>query len=96
MDFRLLYSERSLSDLAEIVGRIAEDDAEAARRFGDALLDHLEFLEKFPRLGTPIRKRPEVRKLMHSPIAAYYQIHETRRMIEVLHFRHGARRQPNF
>jgi plasmid stabilization system protein ParE len=96
VDFRLLYSQRALDDLEEIVGHIAEDDAEAAERFGDSLLDHLELLERFPRIGTPTRKRAEVRKLMHSPIVVYYRIHESRRLVEILHFGHGARNPPTF
>ena len=30
MDYRLLYTQRALNDLAEIIGHIAEDDADAA------------------------------------------------------------------
>jgi toxin ParE1/3/4 len=92
VDFRLLYSQRALNDLEEIVGYIAEDDASAAELFGDSLLDHLELLERFPRIGPPTRKKAEVRKLMHSPIVVYYQIHEARRLVEILHLRHGARK----
>jgi plasmid stabilization system protein ParE len=37
VDYRLLFTQRSLKDLAEIIGHIAEDDAEAASRFGNSL-----------------------------------------------------------
>jgi plasmid stabilization system protein ParE len=96
MDFRLLYSQRALDDLAEIVGHIAEDDAEAAELFGVSLLDHLDLLERFPRIGTLVRKRTKVRRLVHSPIVVYYQIHESRRLVEILHLRHGARKPAKF
>jgi plasmid stabilization system protein ParE len=96
MDFRLLYSQRALDDLAEIVGHIAEDDAEAAELFGVYLLDHLDLLERFPRIGTLVRKRTKVRRLVHSPIVVYYQIHESRRLVEILHLRHGARKPAKF
>lgn len=96
MDYRLLFSQRALSDLAEIVGHIAEDDHEAASRFGEALLDHVDLLGRFPRMGNTIRKRSRVRKLVHSPILVYYQVHEETRVVEVLHFRHGARKPPRF
>lgn len=39
MDYRLLYTQRALNDLAEIIGYIAKDDAEAASRFGASLED---------------------------------------------------------
>jgi plasmid stabilization system protein ParE len=96
VDFRLLYAQRALNDLAEIVAHIGEDDAEAAANFGESLLDHLEFLEKFPRMGSAIRKRARVRKLVHSPIVVYYQIHEVRRLVEILHLRHAAREPAKF
>ena len=44
MDYRLLYTQRALNDLAEIIGHIADDDAEAASRFGISLVDHVGLL----------------------------------------------------
>ncbi len=96
MDYRLLYTQRAISDLAEIIGHIAEDDDEAASRFGKSLLDHVDLLTDFPRMGGTIRKRSRVRKLLHSPILVYYQIREDKRVVEVLHFRHGSRTSPKF
>ena len=93
MDYRLLYSQRSLNDLAEILGHIADEDTEAASRFGVSLLDHIDLLNRFPRLGGVIRKRSRVRKLLHSPLLVYYRVHEDKRLIEILHVRHGARKQ---
>ena len=81
-----------MNDLAEIIGHIAEDDAEAASRFGNSLLDHVDLLPRFPRMGGTIRRRSHVRKLLHSPVLVYYQVHEDKGVIEVLHFRHGARK----
>ena len=50
------------------MGRIAQDDDEAASRFGEALLDHVDLLGRFPRMGSTIRKRSRVRKLVPTPI----------------------------
>ncbi|MGP0096724.1 MAG: type II toxin-antitoxin system RelE/ParE family toxin [Terriglobales bacterium] len=94
MDYRLLYTQKALDDLAEIVGHIAEDDAEAASRFGSSLIEHIDLLAKFPRMGGLIRKRTRVRKLAHSPFLIYYHVREARREIEILHIRHGARKPP--
>ena len=94
MDYRLLFTQRALNDLAEIIGHIAEEDDDAASRFGNALLDHVDLLTRFPRMGSTIRKRSRVRKLLHSPILVYYQIREDKRVVEVLHFRHGSRKSP--
>jgi plasmid stabilization system protein ParE len=70
------------------------DDDKAASRFGRALLDHVDLLGRFPRMGNTIRKRPCVRKPVHSPILVYYQFHEEKRLVEILHFRHGSRKPP--
>jgi plasmid stabilization system protein ParE len=51
VDYRLLITQRALNDLAEIIGHIAEDDTEAASRFGNSLLDHIELLTRFPHMG---------------------------------------------
>ena len=96
MDYRVLFSQRALNDLSGIVGHIAQDDDKAASRFGEALLDHVDLLGRFPRMGNTIRKRSQVRKLVHSPILVYYQIHEEKRLVEVLHFRHGSRKSAKY
>ena len=96
MDYRLLFTQRALDDLAGIIGHIAENDDEAASRFGSSLLDHVELLTRFPRMGSSIRKRSRVRKLLHSPILVYYQIREDKRLVEVLHFRHASRKSARF
>ena len=96
MDYLLLFSQRALDDLAEIIGHIAGDDAEAASRFGNTLLDHVDLLSRFPRMGDAIRKRSRVRKLLHSPILVYYIVREDKRTVEVLHLRHGSRKSPKF
>ena len=93
MDYRLLYSQRSLNDLGEILGHFAGEDADAASRFGASLLDHVDLLSRFPRMGEVIRKRPRVRKLLHSPLLVYYRVDEHKRLIEILHVRHGSRHQ---
>jgi plasmid stabilization system protein ParE len=94
VDYRLVYTQKALNDLAEIIGHIAEDDVQAAFRFGGSLVAHVELLARFPRMSGPIRKRPLVRKLLHSPFLVYYQVRDAKREIEVLHIRHGARKPP--
>jgi toxin ParE1/3/4 len=94
VDFRLQYTQKALNDLAEIVGYIAEDSPDAASRFGKSLLDHVDLLTRFPRMGSATRKRPRIRKLLHSPILVYYRVNERKGLIEVLHLRHAARKTP--
>jgi len=94
VDFKLTYTQRALRNLAEIIEHIAIDDALAASRFGTSLLDHLELLTRFPRMGAEISERRGVRKLIHSPILVYYRFHESHGLIQILHLRHAARKPP--
>ena len=94
MDYQLLFTQRALNDLSEIVGHIAQDDSDAASRFRNALLDHVDLLTRFPYMGYVTRRRPRVRKLVHTPILVYYRVDEDKRVIEVLHLRHGSRKPP--
>ena len=96
MDYRLLFTQRALTVLAELISHIAEDDEDAASLFGSSLLDHVELLTRFPRMGGVIRKRARVRKLTHSPVAVYYQIREDKHVVEILHIRHASRKTPRF
>jgi len=59
LDYRILFSQRALSDLS--VGHFELDDNEAGTRFGEALFDHVDLLGRFPRIGNIIRKRSRVR-----------------------------------
>ena len=94
MAYKILFTEDSLRDLESILNSIRADKPEAAERFGIALLNHVDLLENFPRLGGPIKKRPGVRKMLHSPIRVYYRLHEKRKLIEILHLWHAARKNP--
>jgi plasmid stabilization system protein ParE len=94
VDLRLKYTQRALSDLAEIIGHIASDDSDAASHFGSNLLDHLDLLTRFPRMGANVPKRRGVRKLFHSPLLIYYRINQAKGLVEVFHLRHAARKPP--
>ena len=95
MDYQILFTQKALTDLAELIGHIADDDADAASRFGNALLNHVDLLSRFPRMGSAIRHRSRVRKLVHSPVVVYYWIRENKRTVEILQFRHGSRTAPD-
>ena len=94
MDYRVHFTKRSLEDLADILGYIAEENSEAAAHLGNTLLDHIELLTRFPEMGERVRERSRVRKLVHTPVVVYYQVLGPRRIIQVVHVRHAARRPP--
>ena len=94
MDFKVLFSDEALRDLSEIIDYVARDNPEAASRLGRSLIDHSNVLQAFPYVGAFVPKRPGVRKLFHTPYKIYYRIHADRKVVEILHFWHGARKTP--
>ncbi|MGH9447452.1 MAG: type II toxin-antitoxin system RelE/ParE family toxin [Terriglobia bacterium] len=94
MDFKVLFSDQALSDLSGIIEYVAQRDPEAALRVGRSLLDHVKILKTFPGAGTLVSKRPRIRKLFHTPYKIYYRIDTSRKVVEILHFWHGARNEP--
>ncbi len=94
MVYKILFAEDALSDLEVVLDYISVDNPAAAQQFGKALLNHVELLQSLPRIGVPVPRRPGIRKILHSPVRVYYRLHEDRRLIEVLHFWHTARRDP--
>jgi toxin ParE1/3/4 len=91
---KIVFTEDALVDLEIILEFIRADNSDAAERFGAALLDHIEILANFPRLGGSLDRRPGIRKILHSPIRVYYQVDEDAGLIEILHLWHAARREP--
>ena len=96
MVYRVVYTKRALNDLAEIVGYIAEDSADASSSFGEALIDHIDLLAQFPQMGDLIGQRSRVRRLLHSPVIVYYRADVRGHKVEMLHIRHASRRGLRF
>ena len=95
MAYKIFFTEDALKDLEEILDYIRLDNRAAADSFGSGLLDHLELLKDFPYIGSSVVERPGVRKVLHSPIRIYYRINERRKLVEILHFWHGSKMDPN-
>ena len=51
ISFTLSFNEDALSDLEVTLDYIGADNATAAQRFGNALLNHVELLQNHPRIG---------------------------------------------
>jgi plasmid stabilization system protein ParE len=70
---------RTLIDLEAILDYISADDTEAAARFGNALLDHIELLAAFPHIGTSVKKKQRIRKLLHTHLLPHSRREADRR-----------------
>jgi plasmid stabilization system protein ParE len=95
MGWKIIFAPQALEELEQIVRFIAQDDPVAAERFGNYLIDHAELLIQFPELGTPYRKRPNVRRILSKPYFIYYRVRRNEQMIEIMDFWHSARREPS-
>ena len=94
MAYRILYTSEALEELETILEFIRADNPSAAQRFGTGLLNHVDLLASFPRLGAPVPGRPDVFEVLHNPIRVYYRIVAEREQIDILHFWHAARIRP--
>ena len=76
MGWKIIFAPQALEELEQleqleqIVRFIAQDEPQAAIRFGDYLVDRAESLTNFPELGMPYRKQANVRRLLCSRITS--------------------------
>ena len=94
MGWKIIFAPQALEELEQIVRFIEQDDPQAAIRFGDYLVDRAESLANFPELGTPYRKRANVRRLLCSRITSIIVSIDTEQTIEIMDYWHSARREP--
>ena len=95
MGCKIIFSPQAIADLESAVRFIAEENPDAAARFGNALIDRVAILENFPLLGSSYSKRPGVRKLVSRPYIIYYRFREQENFVDILRYWHGAQREPD-
>jgi plasmid stabilization system protein ParE len=88
VDFKIRITQKAIADFEAILDYSWTNFPGTAERFASGLLNHLDLLRRFPRLGSVRPRRPGVRMMVHFPI------HEDERLIEILHFWHGSRQEP--
>ena len=96
MDFRILYTRPALADFEQLLSWSWENHPASTERFALALLNHVDLLKSFPRLGQPVKGFPQVRRILHSPLHVYYRIVPAQKILEILHFWHVSRHPPSF
>jgi plasmid stabilization system protein ParE len=96
VDFQIRISDPALADLEEILEYSWLNFPTAVESFGNALLNHIDLLRKFPYIGSPVAGRAGIRQLVHTPILIYYRVRESPNVVEILHFWHASRSRPQF
>ena len=84
MGYRVGLSDAAQDDLGTIVRFLAKNNAGAAERLGNELLDAALTLTVFPRRGSPVRRRPGMRKLTYHNYLIYYQVNDSSQWVEVV------------
>ena len=98
MAFKLIWSDAALADLHEICIYIAQNDAQAARRMGRGILDHVRILANFTFIGPPYPRGAQgpLREIVFRNYRIFYDVSEESGSVEILHVWHGARAEPTF
>ena len=92
MDYQVILSDFFTSDLKEIVDYLTDRAGpEIASRIGNELLDRALEVERNPFIGQMVLQRQGVRKVLRHSYLIYYDVNETRQIVEVLRIWHGAR-----
>ncbi|MEO8440438.1 MAG: type II toxin-antitoxin system RelE/ParE family toxin [Spartobacteria bacterium] len=91
MDFKVLITDAAVADLEN-----AEDDPSAAHKPGEKLIAAGLSLARMPD-RFPLHERARgIHKMSIPPSLLFYSCDHTARIVWILHFWHGARRQPRF
>ena len=94
MSYRIIITDRALSDLREIRDYIAKRSPENAARFLSKLVTRLDQIERSPESFAEAPEDPLVpytlRQYVVKPYRILYRVEG--RIVQILHVRHGARR----
>jgi plasmid stabilization system protein ParE len=94
VDCQIRITQEAVKDFEEILAYSAAHFPETTEQFCTSLLNHLDLLRAFPSIGSRISQRSKVRQLLHTPILIYYRVHEESNIVEILHFWHASRHDP--
>jgi len=95
MDYQVVWTESAKADLKQLVTYIAEDNPSAAERFGLAIIEKIESVGEYPRIGrvVPEENNENLRELPYSPYRLIYEIHDNIRVVYVVRIWHSYRGQ---
>lgn len=96
MDYKIIWDDAAIHELGQIVRYIATDNQVAAERTGRKILEKVEVLVSFPRIGKVFSKlnRDDVREISVPPYRVFYHIKDVEQSVRILKVWHGARQEP--
>jgi toxin ParE1/3/4 len=98
MALEIVWTEPALAALEAIIEYLAEKNPAAAERVGDSIVNHVEVLRTFPRIGPRYPKDPRgvIREVMCGRYRIFYRIDDGLARVEILTVWHGSRQEPDF
>ena len=99
MVYKVVWTDEAKADLAEICGYIAQDNPEAAIRFGNALLEHGDKqLSLFPQKSKVFQDfgNGSILEIAFRDRRIFYVVYEKEKRVDVIKIWHGAREEPEF
>ena len=96
MDYQIVLSPSSRTDLRDIVRYISLDDPVEALRFGRFLISRTRLLAQSPELGrvVPEFEDPLIREIIVRSYRVVYRLDHSEQRVEVIRFWHAARDIP--
>jgi plasmid stabilization system protein ParE len=96
MEYLVNITARAERDLEALYMEIHAEDSEAALKWYMGLHDAILTLERLPGRCPLTRENPQLRHLLYGRKAhiyrVIYRVQEKQKQVDVLHIRHGARR----
>ena len=94
MSYLVQWSASALDRLIEILDFIAQENPKAASRTVDEILERVEILAEFPRMGPAFSEEsgPDLRKLILDDYLVVYQVRQGKRVVSVIAVRHSRQR----
>jgi plasmid stabilization system protein ParE len=93
LDCKIRYTEDAIADLEEILAYSWAQFPDTTETFFSGLIDAIDRLSRFPKLGLLIEGSPGVRECVHRPIVIQYHLLEGDRVVEILRLMHSSRRR---
>lgn len=96
MKYLVRLTERAARDLESIYDFIEADSSENAFRWFNELAESINSLESYPERGAPVSRSKTTRQILFGEnphtYKTIYAVERKRKVVNVLHLRHGARR----
>jgi plasmid stabilization system protein ParE len=96
MDYKVIWDDKALEELAHAIRHIAQDNPPAARKIGAAILQKAGLLGAFPQIGKVFRElnRADIREFPVPPYRIIYHVKNAERSVRILKVWHGAWSEP--